>query len=46
MNYCPFCQSLEGDTREGEDGQTYCAECDSDEPIQRIREHDDYDLER
>lgn len=44
LSYCEGCQQLEGDTEENEDGETVCKECG--EPITKVPEHDDYDMER
>lgn len=44
LTYCESCNQLEGKTKETEDGDTVCAECE--ELTTRIPEHDDYDMER
>lgn len=44
LTYCEGCQQLEGETVEGEDGETLCAECL--EPVTGVPEHDDMDMER
>ena len=49
MTLCNSCNSVEGKTREIEiDGEefTVCAECDCEEELVNVPEHDDYDMER
>lgn len=44
MNYCEYCQLTEGPVEEDTDGTIICSECG--EEITRVREHDDWDMDR
>jgi hypothetical protein len=47
LTYCEGCQQLEGDVIVVDDGygeETCCVDCM--EPVTRVPEHDDMDLER
>ncbi len=49
MTYCESCQCHEGKTKyvEVEGVEVLrCAECDSEEELILVPEHDDYDMER
>lgn len=44
LTYCEGCNQLEGETIHDENEELLCAECN--EPVTKVREHDDYDMER
>ena len=44
MIYCEYCQLTEGPVEEDTDGTIICSECG--EEITRVREHDDWDMDR
>ncbi len=46
MTYCTECECVEGKVYWDKDDVIICGECDGEDCIENVKEHDDSDMER